>query len=281
MRHACKLIVMIPCYNEEKSLPDVLKTIPKRIPGISKIETLVVDDGSTDETLHVAKKYRVKHFVIHRHNQGLAKSFADGLDEALALGADIIVNTDGDNQYPQEDIPRLIRPIMTNEADMVVADRQTDKIAHFSPVKKFLQKFGSYVVRIFSGVNVPDAVSGFRARKTKRNSRLIKSVWSYVKASAATTLRLFALYEPLKVFGYIALTVSLPGFILFFRFFYFFILGTSGGHIQSLIVGAVFILTGFQIGLIGLLADLISINRKKSENILYRIKKIELEKNNA
>ena len=320
MKPAKKLVVMIPCFNEERTLPDVLKTIPKRIPGISKIETLVVDDGSTDKTVQIAKKFKVKHLIIHRKNQGLAKSFADGLDAALVLGADIIVNTDGDNQYPQEDIARLIRPIMANEADMVVADRQTDTIKHFSRGKRFLQKFGSATVRLFSGVKVPDAVSGFRAysretalhlniftdytytietliqagkkkfevasvkvktRKTKRNSRLIKSVWSYIKASVATTLRLFALYEPLKVFGYIGLTVSLPGFILFLRFFYFFILGTSGGHVQSLVVAAVFVLMGLQIGLIGLLADLISINRKKSENILYRIKKMELGKNNA
>ena len=315
-----KLIVVIPCFNEEKTLGSVLQSIPKRIPKINKIETLVVDDGSTDKTLKVARKHRVKHFVIHHQNQGLAKSFADGLDEALHLGADIIVNTDGDNQYPQEDIPRLIKPIMDGKADMVVADRQTDKIAHFSRGKKFLQKFGSSVVRIFSGVNVPDAVSGVRAycrdaalhlniftdytytietliqagkkklqvvsvkvktRVSGRKSRLIKNVWLYIKASAATTVRLFAIYEPFKTFSYIAFVVSLPGIILLLRFFYLFTIGIGSGHLQSLIIGSMFILVAFQIGLIGLLADLISINRKKSENILYRIKKMSIKKNNA
>lgn len=318
MKRSNKLIVMIPCFNEEKTLPDVLKSIPKKIPGVTKIETLVVDDGSTDKTVRMAKKYKVKHFVIHRHNQGLAKSFADGLDGALAAGADIIVNTDGDNQYPQEDIPRLIQPIMEGTADMVVADRQTDNIKHFSFGKKILQKVGSAVVRAFSGTNVPDVVSGFRAYsreaalrlniftdysytietiiqagkknlfiqsvkiKTKpktRNSRLIKNLWFYLKASAATALRLFAIYEPLKVFGYIAFFTALPGIVLILRFIYVYASGDVGtGHIQSLIIASIFILVGFQIGLIGIVADLISINRKKTENILYRIKKMELEK---
>lgn len=312
-----KLIVLIPCYNEEKTLGGVLKTIPKKISGITRIETLIVDDGSTDKTLKVARKFRVKHFVIHRQNQGLAKSFADGLDEALHLGADIIVNTDGDNQYPQEDIGRLIKPIMDGQADIVVADRQTDKIAHFSKSKRFLQKFGSSVVRIFSGVNVPDAVSGFRAysreaalhlniftdytytietliqagkkklhvvsvkvktRVSGRKSRLIKNTWSYIKASAATTLRLFAIYEPLKVFSIIGGIIMLPGIALFVRFLYFYLNGIGGAHLQSLIIGTLFVLVGFQVMLIGLLADLSAMNRKKIESILYRLKSLDMRK---
>jgi len=312
-----KLVIIIPCFNEEKTLPDVLKTIPKKIPGIKKIETVVIDDGSTDKTKIVAKKLGVKHFVIHKENQGLASSFADGLDEALCLGADIIVNTDGDNQYPQEDIPRLIKPIMDNKADIVIADRQTSNIKHFSLGKKIMQKVGSATIRLFSGTKVSDVVSGFRAYsreaalhlniftdytytietiiqagkknlliqsikiKTKlktRNSRLIKSLWGYLKASASTTLRFFAIYEPLKVFGYIAFITALPGIILIGRFIYFYEVGYPGAHLQSLIMASMFVLVGFQIGLIGIVADLISINRKKTENILYRIKKIEMKK---
>jgi len=312
-----KLVIIIPCFNEEKTLPDVLKSIPKKIPGITKIETVVIDDGSTDKTVKVAKKHGIKRFLIHKTNEGLAKSFSDGLDEALHLGADIIVNTDGENQYPQEDIPRLIKPIMEKKADIVIADRQTDKIKHFSLGKKILQKVGSATVRFFSGTNVPDVVSGFRAYsreaalhlniftdysytietivqagkkklliqsikiKTKpktRNSRLIKNLWFYLKASTATTLRLFAIYEPLKVFGYIAFITALPGFILIIRFIYISIIGAPGAHLQSLIMASMFVLVGFQIGLIGIVADLISINRRKTESILYRIKKMELKK---
>lgn len=314
---SAKLVIIIPCFNEEKTLPRVIGTIPKKIPGIRSIEIIVIDDGSTDKTVQVARRLGVKNIVRHRHNQGLARSFADGLDAALACGADLIVNTDGDNQYPQEQIPRLIRPILTGTADMVVADRQTAKIAHFSMGKKLLQKFGSAVVRGFSGTNVPDAVSGFRAYtreaalhlniftdytytietiiqagkknlfiqsvkiKTKpktRKSRLIKNLWYYLKASAATALRLFAIYEPLKVFGYIAFITALPGLILIIRFIYFYKIGDHGAHLQSLIIASMFILVGFQIGLIGIVADLISINRKKTESILYRLKKMELKK---
>jgi glycosyltransferase involved in cell wall biosynthesis len=314
------LVIIIPCFNEEKTLPDVLKTIPKKIPGIKKIETVVINDGSTDKTLAVAKKMGVKHFVIHKQNEGLANSFADGLDKALSLGADIIVNTDGDNQYPQEDIPRLIKPIIDKKADIVIADRQIDKIKHFSLGKKILQKLGSAVVRVFSGTKVPDATSGFRAysreaalhlnifteyshtietiiqagkkklhiesvkvktRPKSRDSRLIKNLWSYIKQSVATILRLFAIYEPLKVFGYISFLISLPGIILILRFIYLYIRGDAGGHIQSLIFGSLFIFIGVQIGLLGVIADLIAINRKKYENILYRMKKIEYKKRNV
>lgn len=312
-----KLVVMIPCFNEEKTLPAVIASIPKKITGVRRIEILIIDDGSTDKTVSVAKRLGVTHFVIHRHNQGLAKAFADGLDKALDLGADIIVNTDGDNQYPQEDIARLIRPILQEKADMVVADRQTAKIAHFSIGKKLLQKFGSAVVRGFSGTNVPDAVSGFRAytrevalhlniftdytytietliqagkkkfqiasvpiktRKPLRKSRLIKSYWSYLKTSTATILRIFAIYEPLKVFSYISFIIMLPGWILMVRFLFFFFEGNGAGHLQSLIVGTLFVLTGFQIGVFGLMADLIAINRRKMESVLITVKKMKYAK---
>lgn len=310
-----KLVVIIPCYNEEKTLPLVLQTIPKKIKGIKKIEIVVIDDGSTDKTLKVAKKFKVRHFVIHARNQGLAKSFADGLDKALDLKADIIVNTDGDNQYPQGDIPRLIEPILKNKADIVIGDRQTGKIKHFSLGKKILQKFGTFSVNFLAGSDVGDAVSGFRAYSKEaamriniftdytytietiiqaskkklqvesikiktnpktRKSRLIKSLFSYIKISATTTLRLFAIYEPLKVFTYLSFIVFVPGFILVIRALYLILQG--GGHLQSMIVGSFLILVSFQIFMIGLMADLISMNRKKLENILYRQKKLEFKK---
>jgi len=318
--HGNKLIVMIPCFNEEESLPDVLKSIPKKIPGITKIEILIIDDGSTDKTVQTAKRFRVKHFIIHKKNEGLAKSFADGLDMALSLGADIIVNTDGDNQYPQEDIPRLIEPILCKKADIVIADRQTEKIKYFSPTKRFLQKIGSIIVRYFSDTKIKDAASGFRAysreaamhlniftdytytietiiqagkknlevqsikiktRFTKRKSRLIKSIWIYLKISAATTIRMFAIYDPLKFFSYIAIFFSLPGFFLIFRFLYLYIINNESGHLQSLIIGSILIIISFQIEVIGIVADLIAINRRKLENILYRIKKIDFNKKYA
>lgn len=311
-----KLVVIIPCYNEEKTLPLVLKTIPKKIKGIRKIEIVVIDDGSTDKTAEIAKKLKIKHLVMHARNQGLAKSFADGLDKALSLGADIIVNTDGDNQYPQADIPRLIEPILKNKADIVIADRQTGKIKHFSLGKKMLQKFGTFAVNFIAGSSVGDAVSGFRAYSKEaamhiniftdytytietliqaskkkmriesikiktnpktRKSRLIKGLFSYIKISTTTTLRLFAIYEPLKVFTYVSFIIFLPGFILISRALYSLYYG-QGAHIQSIIVGSFLILSSLQIFLIGLMADLISINRKKLENILYRQKKLELKK---
>lgn len=309
---AKKLIIMVPCYNEEKTLPLVIKSIPKKIPGIGKIETLVVDDGSTDKTLAVAKRLKVNHIIRHINNKGLARSFADGLELALAKGADIIVNTDGDNQYPQKDIPRLIKPILQHQAEIVIADRQTDTITHFSFAKKCLEKFGSWVVRWVSGTKVSDAVSGFRAYSraaalqlnittefsyvietiiqagkkkipivsipikvnTKtRESRLAKGVWHHIKNSAATIVRVFAMYEPLKTFSYVSLVISVPGAILVARFLYLYWLGRGAGHIQSVFLGGVMLTIGFQIFLIGLVADLIAGNRKLIEKILWNVKK--------
>lgn len=305
-----KLIVMIPCLNEEKTLPLVINSIPKKIKGISKIEIMIVDDGSSDQTVAVAKKLGVDHIIQHGNNKGLAKAFETGLNACLDEGADIIVNTDGDNQYPQQEIPRLIEPIMVNKAEIVIADRQTDKIGHFSPLKKFLQKFGSWWVRLLSGTDIPDAVSGFRAysrgaakqlnivtdysyvietiiqaSKKKiaitsipiitnpktRESRLFKSMWGHVKKSGATMVRVFAMYEPLKTFSFLALLMLIPGLFLGTRFLYFyFVENTGGGHIQSLIFSAILIIVGFQVFLIGLLADLIANNRKLIEKIITK-----------
>jgi len=304
-----KLIVMVPCYNEEHTLPLVINSIPKKITGIDQVETLIVDDGSSDHTVQVAKELGVTHIIRHSSNKGLARAFETGLRACLEHRADIIVNTDGDNQYPQQDIPKLIAPILSGQAEMVIADRQTDQIKHFSPIKKMLQKFGSWVVRTLSGVQVPDAVSGFRAysaqaarqlhivtefsyvietiiqaskKKIKiatvkvitnqktRESRLFKNSWSHVKNSTATIVRVFAMYEPLKTFSFIALGFLLPGLLLVSRFlyFYFFVPGAGAGKVQSLILAAVFIIVGFQVFLIGLVADLIAGNRKLIEKEL-------------
>lgn len=303
---------MIPCFNEEKTLPLVINSIPKKIVGIDKIETLIVDDGSSDQTVLVAKKLKVNHIIQHKNNKGLARAFETGLNACLDKGADIIVNTDGDNQYPQQDITRLIKPILDGSAEIVIADRQTDKISHFSPLKKFLQKFGSWWVQFLSGTKIPDAVSGFRAYSREaaqqlnvvtdfsyvietiiqaskkkiaitsvpvitnpktRESRLFNSMWGHVKKSGATMVRVFAMYEPLKTFSFLALVMLLPGLFLAGRFLYFyFIEGTGTGHLQSLLLSAVLIIVGFQIFLIGLVADLIASNRKLIEKIIKKTK---------
>lgn len=302
-----KLVVMIPCFNEETTLPLVIKSIPQKIPGISKIETLVIDDGSTDKTFQVAKRLKVNHILKHIKNKGLARSFADGIDFCLQKGADIIVNTDGDNQYPQQDIPRLIRPILDGKARIVIADRQTSKIKNFSLAKKLLQRFGSWVVRWISGTDIPDAVSGFRAFSKEaamqlniitdfsytietiiqagkkkipitsipitvnpktRDSRLFQNPWGYIKQSTATIIRVFTMYEPLKVFSYIGGVIFLLGFLIGARFLYLNFIGEPGAHIQSLLLAAVLLIVSFQIFLIGLVADLIAGNRKIIEKIL-------------
>jgi glycosyltransferase involved in cell wall biosynthesis len=310
-----KLIVQIPCYNEEETLPLVIKSIPKKIKGVDEIEILVIDDGSKDKTSKVAKKLGVHHIIRHTRNKGLALSFADGIHTALLKGADIIVNTDADNQYPQKDIPKLIKPILDGKAEIVIADRQTNKIAHFSPLKKLLQKFGSLVVRKLSGTEVPDAVSGFRAYsrnaaihlnivtdfsyvietiiqaqykrlaiasiKVKTNpptrkSRLFKNMFQHIRHSGATMIRIYTMYRPLTVFVVAGLSIVFLGSIAGFRFTYFLLIGQGSGHIQSLIFGAIFIMVGFQICMTGLVADLIGINRKLEENILNKMKRIEL-----
>ena len=318
-----KVIVQIPCYNEEQTLPLVIRDMPRSIPGVDILETLVIDDGSSDRTVEVARQLGVNHVVRHNGNKGLAAAFQSGLDACLRLGADIIVNTDGDNQYPQDRIPDLIAPILQLEADMVVGDRQVTKIEHFSPMKKVLQLMGSWVVRQASGTAVPDAPSGFRAfsreaalrlnvitkytytletivqagkknirvtsvpvttNEVTRPSRLIRGVFDYLKKSSATIVRIYALYEPLKVFFYIGSLFMLIGILGWLRIIYFWAFeegmnfrATFTGHLPTVIFAVLALVVGFQIWLIGLLADLIAASRRLTEETLYRMKRMELE----
>lgn len=311
-----KLIVQVPCFNEDQTLPLVIKSIPKEINGIDTIETLVIDDGSSDKTSEVAKKLGVDHIIRHTRNKGLALSFADGIHYALQMGADIIVNTDADNQYPQQDIPRLVEPIIKGKAEIVIADRQTSTIRHFSKLKKGFQRLGSWGVRKVSGTEVPDAVSGFRAYsrtaalqlnivtdfsyvietiiqaqykrlaissiKVKTNpptrkSRLFKNMFQHMRHSAATMIRIYTMYRPLTVFVLAGAAVILFGSIFAFRFIYYVLVGQGSGHVQSLIFAAILIMVGFQVGMTGLVADLIGINRKLSEQALKKLKQLELD----
>lgn len=311
-----KLIIQIPCLNEEQTLPQTLADLPRYIDGVSEIEYLVIDDGSTDRTVEVARTNGVHHIVRLTNRKGLAEAFMAGLDACLKLGADIIVNTDGDNQYRGADIEKLVRPILERKADMVVGDRQVENIAHFSPLKKRLQKIGSWVVRHVSETNVPDATSGFRAYSREaalrmnvisrftytletiiqagkknialshvrintngklRESRLFSSMPAYIKRSVSTIFRIYAMYEPLKMFAISGTIIFTPGAVLALRFLYFFFTGDGNGHIQSLILSAVLMIVGFQITMIGLVADLIGGNRRLIEDSLYRIKKLELQ----
>ena len=313
-----KLIIQIPCYNEEKTLPVTYKDLPKQIEGIDEIETLIINDGSTDNTVKVAKKIGVDHIVNFNRNKGLARAFNAGIEKCLELGADIIVNTDADNQYCGQDIPKLVKPVVESKADVVVGDRQTDKISHFSWTKKMLQKSGSALIRNFSNTKVADTVSGFRAfswdaamrintltefsytiesliqlgnQKLKiisvpirtndelRKSRLFKSIPSFLTLQLSTILRVYATYKALKVFTVIGLIVILPGLLGFARFLYYYFTAGGEGHIQSLIFSTVLVNIGFIVFMFGIIADLISSNRKLIENALYKIKKIELDKN--
>ena len=306
-----KLIIQIPCFNEEATLPDTLADLPKQIDGVDVIETLVIDDGSTDRTASLAKELGADHIVRFSRNRGLAVAFARGLDACLDAGADIIVNTDGDHQYQGSSIPDLVRPIVTGEADMVVGDRQVDTIPHFSWLKKVLQKLGTRVVRWTSATDVQDATSGFRALSRQaaaqlvvfssytytletiiqagkrglvvvsvpvatnpklRESRLINNIFSYVMRSSVTILRIFMMYEALRVFTLISIVPTLAGVALFVRYAYFFSIGQGSGHIQSVVVASVLLLLAFQILLLGLLADLIAKNRRLSEEIHYRLR---------
>lgn len=310
-----KLIIQIPCLNEEKTLPMTIKDIPEKINGISKIEILIIDDGSTDRTVEVAKSLGVDHIVKFPKNKGLAEAFKAGIDACLKLGADIIVNTDADNQYKGADIPKLIAPILHGEYDMIVGDRKTDSIPHFSRIKKFFQKFGSSVVRKLSQTEVPDTTSGFRAYSRDaalrlnivseftytletiiqaghkklavghvaigtngklRESRLFKGITNYMRRSAKTIVRIYTMYRPMKVFVLAGIFSFLIGLLIGLRFLYFYIIGSGNGHIQSLILAAVLMIVGFQLGTLGLIADLISNNRKLLEEALYRIRKTEL-----
>ncbi|MFB0564478.1 MAG: glycosyltransferase [Candidatus Aminicenantaceae bacterium] len=304
-----KLIIQIPCFNEEKGLPATLADLPKKIEGIDIIETLVINDGSTDKTVEVAQKKGIDHILSFKNHKGLARAFSAGIEKCLELDADIIVNTDADNQYSGRDIPKLIKPIQKGEADIVVGDRQIDAVEHFSWFKKRLQKIGSGFVKRLSGTKIPDAVSGFRAfskeaamninilsefsytienliqlatdkfqiasvhvstNRELRNSRLHKGSFHFVLNQLRTVVRSYAMYKALKAFFYIGILFLLPGVFLAFRFLYYFILSPSrpAGHIQSLIFAAVLIIISVIFFMMGILADLVSKNRKLIEKLL-------------
>ncbi len=310
-----KLVIMIPCLNEEATLPLVLKSIPKRIKGIDKIETLIIDDGSSDKTRAVAKSLGVKHFLIHTTNQGLSRSFRHGLNRALEMGADIIVLTEGDNQYPQSKIPDLIKPILNGTADTVIADRQTQTIAHFSRRKKFFQKLGTGVLNLAAGTNVPDAISGFRAYsraaamqlnpiadyswatettiqaahkghkiailpiKTNpmlRESRQFKNSWQHIRRSSITIVRAFIMYRPYALFFSVSALLLVIGLIPLINFLVTDLTAThplGPHHLQSLIIGSMLVVGAFVSFTLGVIADLIRINRMLLEDLLEISKK--------
>ncbi len=313
-----KVVVQIPCLNEEATLPLVLASIPKKIPNVDEIVVVIIDDGSTDKTVEVAKKHGVRHFVRHARTQYLARSFHDGVNYALEIGADIVVNTDGDNQYPQEKIAELVQPIISGQADIVIADRQTQKIAHFSATKKFLQRFGSAVVNKAAGTDLPDAVSGFRAYSREsllrintvtrfsyttetiiqagqkhlsiasipittnaktRESRLFKSVRQMVTKQGVTIIRAFIMYRPHIVFGTLGYTLLVLGLVPFVRYLYFTITDHTGrGHLQSLVLGSVLLTAAFMCLVLNIIADLIRINRILIEDNLEHTKRIRFDK---
>ena len=311
-----KLIIQIPCLNEAATLPATLADLPRAIPGIDVIEVLVIDDGSRDGTSEVARACGVDHIVRLRRNKGLAAAFQAGVDACLKAGADIIVNTDADNQYAGSEIPRLIEPLVRGEADICIGDRNIAELEHMSWRKRQLQRLGSWVVRQVSNTSVPDTTSGFRAYTREaalrmtivsefsytlesiiqagkkrmavahvavatnprtRESRLFDSAFSYVKRSAATIVRIYAMYEPLKVFTYIGLSVFGVGFAVSLRFLYDYFTVGGFGHLQSLILSAVLMIVGFQVLLIGLVSDMISGSRKLLEDLVYRVRTLELD----
>ena len=311
-----KLIIQIPCLNEATTLPSTLRDLPRQIPGIDAIEVLVIDDGSTDGTAQVAKAAGVHHVISLRNRRGLATAFTTGIDAALKLGADFIVNTDGDNQYAGADIPTLVAPLVSGDADIVIGDRNVETLKHLTWTRKRLQHLGSWVVRQVSNTRVPDTTSGFRAYTREaalrmnimsdftytlesiiqagkkrmaiahvpirsnpktRPSRLFDNVWVYLKRSATTIVRIYTMYEPFKVFTSIGLITFGVGVAISFRFLYFYFNNDGQGHLQSLLLAAVLMIVGFQVMLIGLVADVISANRKLLEDLLYRIRSMELD----
>jgi glycosyltransferase involved in cell wall biosynthesis len=312
-----KLVIQIPCLNEATTLPATIADLPRSVPGIDVIEVLVVDDGSRDGTADVARACGVDHVVRLRRNKGLAAAFMAGIDASLKRGADFVVNTDADNQYAAGAIPRLLAPLLAGEADIVIGDRNIAELRHMSWRKRQLQRLGSWVVRQVSSTSVPDTTSGFRAYTREaalrmtivsefsytlesiiqagkkrmaiahvpietnprtRESRLFDSVFSYIKKSSATIVRIYTMYEPLKVFTYIGLALFGTGFLLALRYLYYLVVGDAYGtrFLQSVIMSGVLMIVGFQVVLIGLLADVISANRKLLEDLVYRVRTLEL-----
>ncbi len=311
-----KLIIQIPCWDEEKQLPATLADLPRVVPGFDVVEWLIIDDGSTDRTIEVARENGVDHIVKLTNNKGLAAGFQAGLDASLKLGADVIVNTDADNQYSALDIPNLVAPIVAGKADMVIGDRETDTIEHFSPLKKRLQKLGSSVVRAASDTDVPDTTSGFRAynreaalqmavvskytytletiiqagkllvatahvpirtNEKTRESKLFPNMGAYVRRNAVAITRIYAQYEPLRVFSFMALSLFGLSLIPFIRFLVAYIGGEGAGHVQSLIFGAVLFNAAVVVGVLGIIGDLLYSQRVMAQRTFEKVRRIELE----
>ena len=314
------LFIQTPCFNGAETLPIALAALPRKVKGFDSVKWLVINDGSTDRTEEVAQENGVDYVVNHVRNQGLARAFMTGIEASVQMGADVIVNTDADNQYNAEDIPLLTDPILKGQAEIVIGTRPMDKVEHFSPIKKFLQKFGSWVVRIASKTDIADTTSGFRAFSRDaakqmvvftdytytletiiqagqknmaiisvpirvnpflRPSRLIKNIFSYINRSIVTIFRIFIIYQPFKFFATISLILFSLGILIGFRFLYYYSVGLGTGHIQSLILSSILLLMGFQSFLIAFVADLLAANRKLLENIRYKINNNETPHSDA
>ncbi len=312
-----KLIIQIPCYNESETLAIALGALPREVEGFDKVEWLIINDGSTDDTVKVAKECGVDHIVNFKHNQGLAKGFMAGIKESLKQDADVIVNTDADNQYEADDIPKLTQPILEHKAEYVIGSRPISMTEHFSPAKKFLQKLGSWVVRKASKTDIPDAPSGFRAisrecamqlnvyndytytletiiqagqknmaitsvpirtNEDLRPSRLLSSIPNYIKKSVVTIVRISVVYSPFRFFMTIAVVLFGLGFLIGLRFIYYYFTEDYSGHMQSVVLSGVLLGMGFQTGLIAFVADLLSVNRKLIEDVQYHQRTIEIDK---
>jgi len=311
-----KLIIQIPCWNEAPQLPATLAALPRELDGFDTVELLIIDDGSTDDTVEVARAHGVDHIVRLTNNKGLASAFQAGLDASLKLGADVIVNTDADNQYYGGDVATLVGPVLAGTADMVVGDREVTRVEHFSPLKKSLQRLGSWVVRQASSTAVPDTTSGFRAYNREaaiqmmvvskftytletiiqagkllvavdhvsvrtnpqtRESRLFPSMWAYVRRNALSIFRIYSQYEPLKVFWRAALIVGLGALAVWVRFAVAYVQGNGKGHVQSLILGAVLFNAAMVLAAMGVIGDLLSAQRVMTQRTFERVRRIELQ----